>query len=121
MYVTSSIPVPLFAADQRFPPSYRPSLNDLPWLRVVAPYLTYLGPTWLRRLLLNLVPISGVQRLRFLTENISERAEEIYRAKKAAIEEGDTQLMHAVGEGKDVMSILRELIVLHIFQAAWTT
>ena len=115
MYVTSSIPVPLFAADQRFPPSYRPSLNDLPWLRVVAPYLFYFGPAWLRRLLLNLVPIPSVQRLRFLTENISERAEEIYRAKKAAIEEGDTQLMHAVGEGKDVMSILRELIVLHIF------
>ena len=95
--------------------------TDLPWLRVVAPYLSYFGPAWLRRLLLNLVPIPGVQRLRFLTENISERAEEIYRAKKAAIEEGDTQLMHAVGEGKDVMSILRELIVLHIFQAAWTT
>ena len=46
-----------------------------------------------------------------LTYQVHNRSKEIFEAKKAAIERGDQELLHTVGEGKDVMSILRELIL----------
>ena len=42
-----------------------------------------------------------------LTYQVHDRSKEIFEAKKAAIERGDQELLHTVGEGKDVMSILR--------------
>ena len=73
-----------------------------------SPYLRYLGPAWLRRFLLELVPIPGVQRLKTISDIVSKRMEEIYFAKKAAIESGDSDLLHAMGEGKDIISVLCE-------------
>ncbi|KAI1788589.1 cytochrome P450 [Ganoderma leucocontextum] len=83
-----------------------PSTNDTLWTREFTPYLSYLGPAWLRRFLLNLVPIPSIQRLKTITDIMWKRTEEIYYAKKAAIESGDEELLHALGEGKDIMSVL---------------
>ena len=43
-----------------------------------------------------------------LTYKVYERSKAIFEVKKKAIESGDQELLHAVGEGKDVMSILRQ-------------
>ncbi|KAI1790098.1 cytochrome P450 [Ganoderma leucocontextum] len=84
----------------------KPAMNDTPLVRELAPFLPYLGPAWFRRFLLHLVPIPRIQRLKNLTDTLSKAAKDIYLAKKAAIERGDTELLHSVGEGKDIMSVL---------------
>lgn len=89
-------------------PHSRPATDEVVWTQVFSPYLRYLGPAWLRRFLLELVPIPGVQRLKTISDIVSKRMEEIYFAKKAAIESGDSDLLHAMGEGKDIISVLRE-------------
>lgn len=76
------------------------------WTREITPYLSYLGPAWFRRFLLDLVPIPKVQRLKRITDTVAKRMGEIYYAKKAALESGDEELLHALGEGKDIMSVL---------------
>ena len=83
-------------------------MNDTPVVRELAPFLRYLGPPQFRRFLLHFVPIRKIQRLKVLTDNLSKAAQDIYLAKKTAVERGDTDLMHSVGEGKDIMSVLCE-------------
>ncbi|KAM5540026.1 hypothetical protein V8D89_006166 [Ganoderma adspersum] len=83
-----------------------PAADNVVWTQEFAPYLSYLGPAWFRRFLLELVPISGIQRLKTISDITNKRMEEIYFAKKAATESGDTDLLHGVGEGKDIMSVL---------------
>ena len=67
----------------------------------------YLGPAWFRRILLDLVPIEGVQRTKRIVDKISEGCVAIFKAKKAAAARRDEELMQKVGEGKDVISLLR--------------
>ncbi|KAM5539995.1 hypothetical protein V8D89_006327 [Ganoderma adspersum] len=86
--------------------SFIPAFNDALWVREVVRFLPYLGPAWFRRLLLHLVPISSVQRMKNITDTMSSRTEEIYFAKKAALESGDQELLNSMGEGKDIMSVL---------------
>ncbi|EJF59615.1 cytochrome P450 [Dichomitus squalens LYAD-421 SS1] len=86
--------------------AFVPAFTDYPWIRFFTPFLSYFGPAWFPRFLLDLVPIKGVQRLKQIVDTIQRRSEEIYHVKKIAIEKGDTDLLNAVGEGKDVMSVL---------------
>ena len=71
------------------------------------PYIEYMGPAWFRKRLLDLLPDPKVQRVKRLTYMVYNRSKEIFEAKKAAIKRGDQEMLHTVGEGKDVMSILR--------------
>ena len=85
-----------------------PAANDVVWTREIVPFLPYLGPAWFRRFLLQLMPIPSIQRLKTITDIMAQRTEEIYFAKKKAIESGDKELLNALGEGKDIMSVLCE-------------
>ena len=85
-----------------------PTVVEIESLRVVAPFIDYLGPMWFRRWLVNIFPHRGVQRMKFIVDTMYQRSKEIYEAKKALIESGDDAMLHQVGEGKDVMSILRK-------------
>ena len=73
---------------------------------MITPYVSYLGPAWFRRLLVDLAPLKTIQRLKFIVDTMHKKSLEIYHAKKAAIGNGDTDLLNAVGEGKDIMSVL---------------
>ena len=87
-------------------------MNEAPVVREVARFLPYLGPAWFRRFLLHFIPISKIQRLKVRTDTLSKAAQDIYLAKKAAIERGDADLLHSVGEGKDIVSVLCESTVI---------
>ena len=69
-----------------------------------------MGPAWFRRILLDMLPHKKIQRLKYITDTVHAKSQEIFYAKRAAIERGDQELLHAVGEGKDIMSILRECL-----------
>ena len=67
-----------------------------------------MGPAWFRRILLDMLPNKKIQRLKHIVDTVHAKSKEIFYAKKAAIERGDQELLHSMGEGKDIMSILRE-------------
>ena len=75
-------------------------------MRGVLPFVDYMGPKWFRRKLLDIVPYKKLQRMKNIVDIMYERSTEIYRAKKAAIESGDQEVLNAMGEGKDIMSSL---------------
>ena len=77
------------------------------WVLLV-PFLDYLGPAWFRRRLLDAVPISSLQRIKKVCDTLYNKAKEILEAKKAAIAGGDQELLHTIGEGRDMMSLLRK-------------
>ncbi|KAI0697098.1 cytochrome P450 [Cerioporus squamosus] len=86
--------------------AFIPSVAQTTRYRFIFPYLRYLGPPWFRRILLDMVPNKKVQRIKNISDIVHTKSKEIFLAKKAAIERGDEELLHTVGEGKDVMSIL---------------
>ena len=63
-------------------------------------------------MLLDMLPNKKIQRLKHITDTVHAKSQEIFYAKKAAIERGDQELLHSMGEGKDIMSILRERSLL---------
>ena len=54
------------------------------------------------------VPHHDIHRLTNIVDVMHRRSMEIYREKKRALEEGDEAVAQQVGEGRDIMSVLRE-------------
>ena len=71
------------------------------------PFAVKLGPPRFRRFLLDCLPHKSIQRMKNVSDVMHQRSLEIYNEKKAAIERGDQETLIAVGEGKDMLSILR--------------
>ena len=78
-------------------------------MRVIIPYLEYLGPAWFRRWLLDMTPNKALQHLKSIADVMNRHSLAIFQEKKALIESGDDALLNQVGEGRDIMSVLREL------------
>ena len=76
-------------------------------MRVFVPLAMKLGPAPFRRFLLDHLPIKPIQRMKEISDVMHQRSLEIYNEKKAAIERGDQETLLAVGERKDMLSILR--------------
>lgn len=58
--------------------------------------------------MLDLVPITNVQRMKHITDMMFERSIEIFTERKAAALRGEESMLNQVAGGKDVMSVLRE-------------
>ena len=76
--------------------------------RLIIPFLDYMGPPWFRRWLLDLTPNKAMQRLKYIVDTMHRGSEEIYASKKALLEKGDDAMLNQIGEGNDIMSILRK-------------
>ena len=85
----------------------RPTFSDVQWARVFVPLVVKLGPARFRRFLLDCLPIKSIQRMKTVSDLMHQRSLEIYNEKKAAMERGDQETLISVGEGKDMLSILR--------------
>ncbi|CCL98383.1 uncharacterized protein FIBRA_00378 [Fibroporia radiculosa] len=83
-----------------------PSLQKFDGSRHFLPFFTALGPAWLRRRLLDLIPNKDVQAVKNIIDTMSQKSVEVYREKKEALARGDQAVIHQIGEGKDIMSIL---------------
>lgn len=75
--------------------------------RFLLPFAESFGPAWLRRMFIDRVPDPMTQRMKMISDTMHRRSVEIFAAKKKALESGDAALLEQVGEGKDIMSILR--------------
>ena len=83
--------------------------------RRLIPYVGNLGPPGLRRFLLKLLPISEIQKIRYMVDVMHQTSVEIFQTKTAALQRGDETILEQVGRGKDIMSILcMQPYLLHI-------
>ena len=86
-----------------------PTMFRLQILRVyVLPKVYNLGPAWLRRVVVNLIPSPTMHTLRDMTDLMWNTCNEIYSQKVAALQAGDAEAEKQVGGGKDILSLLSE-------------
>lgn len=77
--------------------------------RQFLPRLVHIGPAAFRRKVVELLPReSAPHRMMEISDALSARSHRIVDEKKKALQEGDEALRLQVGEGKDIMSVLRE-------------
>ncbi|TBU29234.1 cytochrome P450 [Dichomitus squalens] len=86
--------------------AFVPTFAEVQWARALVPVTVKLGPASFRRFMLDRLPIKSIQRMKTISDVMHERSRQIYNEKKAAIEHGDRDVVHAVGEGKDMLCIL---------------
>ena len=69
--------------------------------------LTRFLPDNVIRAILRRAPHADTRRMMEISDTLMRRSKEIIDEKKDALSKGDEALAHQVGEGKDIMSILR--------------
>ncbi|KAI9066921.1 cytochrome P450 [Trametes sanguinea] len=68
--------------------------------------LSYVLPEWVLRKIFWAIPHREVRRMVQISDLMARRSLEIINEKRAALQKGDDALVHHVGEGKDIMSLL---------------
>ncbi|KAL1682617.1 cytochrome P450 [Schizophyllum commune] len=76
------------------------------WRVYVLPHVHKLGPAWLRRLIVNVLPMRRVRDLRDKVDLMWANSKEIYSRKLEALRLGDEAVTKQVGQGKDILSLL---------------
>lgn len=59
---------------------------------------------------MELFPDKNVQEMKVIVDTLEMRSKEILEGKREALRAGDEALKQQIGEGKDIMSILRKQI-----------
>lgn len=95
-------------------------MMNIEQLRQLTPHLVKMGPKWFRRLAVDLFPNAHLQTVKHVSDTMSERSQNIFHEKKVALNNGDEAVLRQVGEGRDIMSILRAIISQHIFTISLT-
>ena len=83
-------------------------------LRRLLPSLPDIGSPAFRAKLVDIIPHEGVQLMKKFIDAMYRRSIEIYREKIRALELGDEEVTKQVGEGKDIISILRTCAPCHV-------
>ena len=91
----------------------RSSAWALGGLLTTVPYVINLGPARFRRWLLDFLPISRVQRLKGAVDIMDEQSKRIISEKRSALQKGDEAMLQQIGEGKDIISVLRACSTSH--------
>lgn len=71
-------------------------------VRQTSPLLLQLGPAWLRRWIVDRIPIPRTQKLKRVVDILHQTSVKIIEEKKAALQKGE------YAAGKDIMSVLRK-------------
>ena len=88
--------------------TYSPAEGQLPQLSLIVPLLSKFLPESVIRSLCRLYPNADLRDLLGISDTMAQRSRDIIAEKKAALNKGDEELVHRVGEGKDLMGIIRE-------------
>lgn len=100
---TSATPKPYTVAAK----ALFPAIWDLILFRQFVPFLVQLGPTWLRRWAVERFPSERLQKVVQIVDILDATSREVFESKKEALRIGDEAVKRQVGEGKDIMSVLR--------------
>lgn len=82
------------------------------------PLFIKLGPAKFRRFLLEIAPSQDLQKIKEVVDVMADTSIDIFRQKVDALRQGDEAVAQQVGEGKDVMSILRKSLSNRSFLAS---
>ena len=77
-------------------------------IRPLVPYLVKLGPRSFRRMIINMMPVSMMQKGKRVIDTLYDESTSIYESKKEALLKGEEAVVQQVGKGKDILSILCE-------------
>ena len=87
-----------------------PKLDSVVFLRRLLPLFEGL-PYWLRSAALRVFPAgTRVHDIIETVTTLDKRTKEIYADKKRALAKGDAEMVKQVGQGKDIISILRTCV-----------
>ena len=91
-----------------------PKLDAIVFIRQLAPLFDG-APEWIRSIALKVFSVDPrVQELAETIRTLDKRSKEIYADKKRALAKGDVEMVKQVGQGKDIISILRTLAHNHL-------
>lgn len=86
----------------------RPAIFAIGGLQFLSPYLVKIGSARFRRWIMdNFLPYPRIQHLKDLIDSMDAQARDLLSKKRLALKEGNEALLQQVGEGKDIMSVLR--------------
>lgn len=85
----------------------RPTILKVSVARKFLPYLINVGTPNLRRFIVRIFPWKALKEICGIVDIMDEASMKVFEEKKRALSEGDDAVLHQVGEGKDIMSILR--------------
>lgn len=85
-----------------------PAASKAGMWRLVFTLNSYIPFTKLKRFLVACAPNAAIRELKYIVDTMDQRSHEIYYDKRRALLAGDEALKQQVGEGKDIMSVLRE-------------
>ncbi|KAL5496136.1 hypothetical protein ACEPAH_3053 [Sanghuangporus vaninii] len=86
--------------------NFAPTLFRLSILRQFLPFFSSIGPAWLRRVIVRILPIKRVQRLREIVTVMDKTVRVIYAEKCSRLKAGDSAVRAQMSEGRDITSIL---------------
>ena len=72
------------------------------------PRIHQLGPAWLRRQIVELMPHRGLQKTKDIVDTLARKSVEIFEDKKAALLRADAETSKQMTEGKDLLSLMSE-------------
>lgn len=84
-----------------------PTIFKVAIIRQYLPFLVKLGPPRFRRFLVDLYPSQTIQTVKKIVETMHTTSVEVFKSKTTALAQGDQAVAMQVGEGKDIMSVLR--------------
>lgn len=90
---------------------YRPTATRTGLWRLVPILRDYIPSRRIQRFLVGLIPSKAVQQLKDIIWTIDARSHEIYNEKISALRAGGEAVKQQVGEGKDIMSVLRAYLL----------
>ena len=77
-------------------------------LREMLPIIDKLGPGWIRRKFLDWSPSRRLRQIGEIVDTMEEMARDIIHKRKEAISLGEEEVAKGVGQGRDIISTLRE-------------
>ncbi len=92
----------------------RPTLAQVHGLHHWVPLFQTVVPKIWQRTLVELIPSPPLKRILQIVNTMRTRSTQIFEAKKKALLAGDEALKHLVGEGRDLISVLRAFSTLGV-------
>lgn len=79
--------------------------------RIFLPIAVKIGTPAFQRRVVEMIPSESIRGMKDISDILHARSVQIFNEKKAALARGDDAVKHQVGEGRDIMSILREWLL----------
>ncbi|KIK37049.1 hypothetical protein CY34DRAFT_93378 [Suillus luteus UH-Slu-Lm8-n1] len=83
-----------------------PTVLKVSVARKFLPFLINVGTPNIRRFIVRIFPWKALKEICGIVDVMDEASMKVFEEKKRALSEGDDAVLHQVGEGKDIMSIL---------------